>query len=247
MDMIRAAIEPRMVAPKAAFAQSVWDSMDPGAPGGKIMYNNNAPKSPEFPKPPELPAYVLQMKQDVEKEQDMTSGAAAINQAAQKKQVPGGDSLEMIMNSRSIPIRFMGRGLHSFLTDVGTMVTANKMQFETSKSRIKKFGVKGLTDADFEPLYGQWLEKGMEPEEFVRQAIFSIRKGSLLAIEKQDEVQVAFVMRKLGDLSRKGLYRKLGVPKADAEKIEAELKEEAAEKIAMAGAAGAMQHPHGKK
>jgi hypothetical protein len=247
MDMIRAAIEPRMVAPKAAFAQSVWDSMDPGAPGGKIMYNNNAPKSPEFPKPPELPAYVLQMKQDVEKEQDMTSGAAAINQAAQKKQVPGGDSLEMIMNSRSIPIRFMGRGLHSFLTDVGTMVTANKMQFETSKSRIKKFGVKGLTDADFEPLYGQWLEKGMEPEEFVRQAIFSIRKGSLLAIEKQDEVQVAFVMRKLGDLSRKGLYRKLGVPKADAEKIESELKEEAAEKIAMAGAAGAMQHPHGKK
>ena len=87
----------------------------------------------------------------------------------------------------------------------------------------------------------------MEPEEFVRQAIFSIRKGSLLAIEKQDEVQVAFVMRKMGDLSRKGMYRKLGVPKADVDKIEAELLEEAKQKIALAGAAGATQHPHGGK
>ena len=247
MDMIRSVIEPRIVAPKAAFAQSVWDSLDPGAPGSKIMYNNNTPRAPEYPKPAELPAYVLAMKQDVEKEQDMTSGAAAINQTLQKKQVPGGDSLEMIMNSRSIPIRFMGRSLSSFLTEVGTMVMASKMQFETAKSRSKKFGIKGLTDADFRPFYGQWLDQGMEPEEFVKSAVFSIRKGSLLGIEKQDELQVAFVLRKLGDLSRKGLYRKLGISKPDQDKIEAELLEEAKQKIMLAGAAGAMQPHHGKK
>ncbi len=247
MDMIRASIEPRMIAPKAAFAQSVWDSLDPGAPGAKIMYNNNTPKAPEYPKPPELPAYVLAMKQDVEKEQDASSGAAAISQAVAKKQVPGGDSLDMIMNSRSIPIRFMGRGLSSFLTEIGTMVTANKMQFEDSKSRIRKFGVKGLTDADFEPYYGQWLNKGMEPEAFVRQMVFSIRKGSLLSIEKQDEVTVAFGLRKMGDLSRKGLYRKLGIAASDVEKIEGELLEEAKIKTALAGAAGAAQPHHGKK
>lgn len=242
MDHIRAVIEPRIVAPKAAFAQSVWDSMDPGAPGSKTMYNNNTPRPPEYPKPPEMPSIVLQFKQDTEKEQDMTSGASAINQSLQKKQVPGGDSLEMIMNSRSIPVRFMGRGLHSFLTDIGCMVTANKMQFETSKSRIRKFGAKGLTDADFEPFYGQWLTKGMEPEEFVRQAIFEIRKGSLLAIEKQEELPIAFGLRKTGDISRKALWRKLGIPKADQEKIHAELLEEAKEKIALAGAAGALTH-----
>ena len=211
MDMIRAAIEPKMQAPKSAFSQSVWDSLDPGAPGAKIQYNNNAPKSPEWVKPPELPAYVLAFKQDTEKEQDAQSGGAAINQTLQKKQVPGGDSLEMIMNSRSIAVRFMGRGLHSFLTEIGAMVTANKMQFETSKTRIKKFGVKGLTDNDFEPFYGQWLTKGMEPEEFVRQVLFEIRKGSLLSIEKQDEVQYAFVLRKMGDISRKSLLRKIGL------------------------------------
>jgi hypothetical protein len=79
----------------------------------------------------------------------------------------------------------------------------------------------------------------------VRQAVFSIRKGSLLGIEKQDEVQIAFVLRKLGDLSRKGLYRKLGVSKPDVEKIEGELLQEAKEKIALAGAAGALQHKAG--
>jgi hypothetical protein len=242
MDMIRAVIEPKIVAPKAAFAQSVWDSLDPGAPGSKVMYNNNTPRPPEYPKPPELPAYVLAMKQDVEKEQDMTSGASAINQTLQKKQIPGGDSLDMIMNSRSIPIRFMGRGLTSFMIDVGTMVTANKMQFETSKSRIRKFGVKGLTDGDFEPFYGQWLAKGMEPEEFVRQATFEIRKGSLLAIEKQEEVPIALALRKMGDISRKGLWRKLGISKADQDKLEAELTAENVQKAQLAAAAGAASH-----
>lgn len=248
MDMIRAVIEPRMVAPKAAFAQSVWDSMDPGAPGAKMMYNNNTPREPSFPKPAELPAYVLQMKQDVEKEQDMTSGASAINQSLQKKQVPGGDSLEMILNSRSIPVRFMGRGLYSFLTDTGTQVASNIMQFSTSKSRIAKFGKKGLTDADFEQPFGQFFSKGMEPEQFVRQAVFSIRKGSLLAIEKNEEVQIAFSMVKMGVLSRKALYRKLGIPQAEQDRIEAELKAEALEKIQLAQLAGAGQHAgHGKK
>ena len=242
MDMIRAAIEPKLVAPKAAFAQSVWDSMDPGAPGAKVMYNNNSPSKPEYPKPPELPAYVLTMKQDVEKEQDASSGAAAIGQAMSKKQVPGGDSLDMILNSRSIPIRFMGRGLNSFLVDVGTQVVAIKMQFENAKNRVKKFGVKGLTDADFEPYYGSLLNKGMQPEEFVRQIISEIRKGSLLAIEKQDEVQVAFVLRKMGDLSRKGLYRKLGLSQADQDRIEAELAVEMAQKVQLAAAAGAGSH-----
>src|ERR1700728_1567508 len=248
MDMIRAAIEPRIVAPKAAFAQCVWDWMDPGAPGAKMQYNNNTPREPSSPKPPELPACVLQMKQDIEKEQDMSSGASAIQQSLQKKQVPGGDSLEMIMNSRSIPIRFMGRGLSSFLTEVGSQVAANNMQFSTSKSRIKKFGVKGLTDFDFEPIFGQFLSHGMTGEDLVKQMVFSIRKGSLLNIEKQDEVQVAFGMVKLGVLSRKALYRKLGIPKSEQDRIEAELKEEAIEKIKLAQAAGAgQQHKPGHK
>lgn len=245
MDMIRAAIEPKIMGPKIAFSQSVWDSLDPGAPGAKYQYNNNAPKAPEFVKPPELPSYVLTMKQDVEREQDATSGAAAMNQALNKKQVPGGDSIEMILGSKSIPVRFMGRGLQSFLTESGIMLVSNWMQFSTSKSRIAKFGVKGLTDADFEPFYGQFLPKGMEPERFVKQVTFEIRKGSLLSIEKNDEIQIGLVLRKMGDISRRSLLEKLGLSRAQIDKIESQLIEEAKQKIALAGMAGAVQHPGG--
>jgi len=246
MDMIRSVIEPKIVAPKSAFAQSVWDSLDPGAPGAKVMYNNNAPKGPEYPKPAELPMYVLSMKQDVEKEQDLSSGAAAISQAVQKKQVPGGDSLEMILNSRSIPIRFMGRGMHSFLTEVGIQVVSLKMQFENATSRIAKFGARGLTDADFEPYYGQFLNKGMEPEKFVRSMTFEIRKGSLLAIEKQEEVQIGVVLRKMGDISRRALLRKMGLTQPQIEKIEQELIIELQQKAAIAAAMGGGQAHHKK-
>lgn len=246
MDTINAAIEPSIVAPKAAFSQQSWDSMDPGAPGSKFMYNNNSPKSPEWRKPPELGAYVMPFAQEMMKEQDATSGAAAIQQALNKKQVPGGDSIDMIMNSKSTNLRLMGRSLKSFLTEIGTMVTANNLQFSTAKSRASIFGGRGLQDSDFTPSFGNLMPHGMKPEEFVKMATFSIRKGSLLAIEKQEELPIIFGLRKSGDLSRKNLFRRLEI-NFDEKQNHEELLEEAIEKIKLAGSAGAAAPKHGKK
>lgn len=245
MDTINAAIEPTLIGPKAALSEAGWDSLDPGAPGGKIKYNNNTPRPPEFRKPPELGAYVLPFEQGIEKEMDMTSGSSAIQQATSKKQVPGGDSLDMIFNSRSTNIRLMGRGLQSFLTEVGFLTTATMLQFCDSRHRIAKFGSEGIVANDFEPIYGNVVPKGMEPETFVRKASFSIRKGSLLSIEKSEEVPWAFALRKQKDISRKMLLRKLNT-NMDIQQNEKELKEEAAEQLALAGAAGALAHK-GKK
>lgn len=245
MDTINAAIEPSIIAPKAAFSQQSWDSMDPGAPGAKYQYNNNSPKAPEFKKPPELGNYVMPFAAELMKEQDATSGAAAIQQALNKKQVPGGDSIDMIMNSKSTNLRLMGRGLKSFLTEIGSMVTANNLQFSTARARAARFGGRGLLESDFSPMYGNLLPHGMRPEEFVKMACFSIRKGSLLAIEKQEELPVVFGLRKAGDLSRKNLFRKLDY-NFDQKQNEEELLEEAKIKIALAGAAGAASGKHGK-
>jgi hypothetical protein len=244
MDTINAAIEPTLIAPKAAFSQQSWDSMDPGAPGGKLQYNNNSPKSPEFRKPPELANYVLAFKQDLEKEQDATSGSAAIQQALNKKQVPGGDSIDMIMNSRSTNLRLMGRSLKSFLTEIGSMTCANIMQFSTAKARAAKYGGRGLVDGDFSPLYGTMKPRGMEPEEFVRMASFTIRKGTLLKIEKNDDLPIVFGLRKGGDLSRNNVFRKLD-KNFDQKQNEQELIEEAKVKIALQGAAAQAGGAHG--
>jgi hypothetical protein len=240
MDTINAAIEPRMIAPRAAFSQQDFDAIDPGAPAAKILYNNNTPRAPEFPTPPQLPAYVKEYKDDVAREMDMTSGASAISQAIAKKQVPGGDALDMIFNSRSTNIRLMGRNLKSFLIEAGGLTVSRMLQFYTAKHRIAKYGIEGLVAADCVPFYGHALPKGIKPEEFVRKATFSIRRGSLLSIEKQEKIPIAFALRKQGDLSRHGLYRFLDV-NMDLAQNDRELKEELAEKAAIAVGAKALQ------
>jgi len=239
MDTIQQAIEPALIGPKGALSQSGWDNLDPGAPGAKIAYNNNAPRPPEWRKPPELASYVLPVAQSFEQEQDLTSGAAVMNQLAQKKQVPGGDSLDQIMNSRSTNIRLAGRGLQAFLTEMGQMAVSNYLQFADSRHRIARFGSAGITTNDFEPLYGNAIPGGIKGESFVNKVQFSIQKGSLLAIEQQDKLPIAFNLRKMGDLSRRGLYRFLK-QNLDVGQIEDELKEEMAQKAAIAAAAGAL-------
>jgi len=245
MDTIMAAIEPSIIGPVGAMSQGNWDSLDPGAPGSKIVWNNNAREAPKFREPPQLGNYVLPFEQGIEAEQDLTSGAAAMNQALQKKQVPGGDSIEKILSSRSTNIRFAGRSLKTFLNESGTMTISRFLQFADTRYRIAKFGSDAVVANDFEPIYGSTIPKGMSGEDFVSKVGFGVRKGSLLSIEKEDKIGVAFGLRKAGDMSRRGLYRILD-ENVDVNLIEKELKEEAAEKIALAGAAGAMQHK-GKK
>ena len=238
MDTVAVAVERPLIGPKASLSQGDWDSVSPNDPGAKIAYNNNAPREPKFMDPPTLPQYVDAFSRKVEQEMDSTSGASAISQAIAKKQVPGGDALDMIFNSRSTNIRFMGRSLKSFLRDAGGLVLADMMQFYDASRRVQKYGVEGIVPHDMVPFYGHALPKGMEPEEFVRKACFNIRKGSLLAIERQEELPIAFGLRKSGDLSRKMLYRFID-RNIDVDLNEQELKEEAAEKLALMAAAGA--------
>jgi hypothetical protein len=239
LDTVYGAIERPLMAPKAAFSQGDWDTIDPNQPGVKVPYNNNAPREPRYLEAPSLPAYVDRTQDRVEREMDQTSGASAISQAMAKKQVPGGDSLDMIFNSRSTNIRLMGRGLKNFLIKTGSLVVSNMLQFYSVKHRIQKYGAKGIQAGDMIPWYGHLVPRGMEPEEFVRSVSFTIRRGSVLAIEKQEKTPVVFALRKNKDISRKGVYRFLDA-NIDVDRNERELKEEMAEAAAIGAAAGAM-------
>ena len=237
MDTVIDAISPSIIGPKGAFSPQDWDTIDPSVPAAKYAYNNNAPRPPEFKTPKQLPQYVDTFYQRVEREMDRTSGASAISQAIAKKQVPGGDALDMIFNSRSTNIRLMARSMKSFLNECGQLVVSNLLQFATAQHRIMKYGPEGIVANDLSPIYGSFLPKGMEPEEFVRKANFSIRRGSLLGIEKSEEIQFAFALRKMGDLSRHRLLRFLD-RNIDIKANDQELHEELAEKALIAAAAG---------
>lgn len=245
LDMVRAIIEPTLIAPKGAFPPSDWDAIDPGAPGGKLKFNNNAPKAPDFVKRAEIPAWVFNYLDMVSKEWDLNSGSSAIQQAMSKKQVPGAESLDMIIGARSLPVKVQSRALTSFVSDVGYMGICNMLQFYSVAHRVAILGSEGFTGSDFQPIYGEALPSGIKPEDFVRKFQFIIRPGSMLSSEKAEKIQAAFALRKLGDLSSQGLFRLLD-PNFNFQQNRKELIEEAKLKLMMAalGAAATGKGQH---
>jgi hypothetical protein len=240
LDSLYAINEPTLVAPKGAFPAGDWESLDPGAAGGKIKYNNNSPKAPEFAKRAEFPfAPASQAIDQISKELDMSSGAAAMSQALNKKQVPGGDTLEMILSSRSLPIRLQSRALTGFVEDIGYMGTANILQFYSVAHRVAILGSRGISNSDFRPIYGSVYNtnSGLKPEEFVRKFQFTVKPESTLSSQRDNKIAIALQLRKMGDLSSKSLMEKLD-PNFDFEKNRNELIEEARLKLLL-GAAGA--------
>ena len=253
LDSLYSINEPTLIAPKGAFPKGDWESLDPGAAGGKISYNNNSPKAPEFAKRAEFPfAPAMQSIDMIKKEMDMSSGASAMSQALGKKQVPGGDSLEMILSSRSLPVRLESRALTSFVEDLGFMGVSDILQFYTVAHRVAILGKRGISESDYRPLYGAAYnaESGMRPEEFVRRFQFTVKPDSTLASQQTDKIPVALSLRKLGDLSSKNLFKRID-PNFDFEGNKQELIDEARTKLVIAAANAALtgkgQSKGGKK
>jgi hypothetical protein len=238
LDFINAILEPTLIAPKAAFPQADWDALDPGMAGGKIRFNNNSPKAPEFAKKAELPGWVFSYLQEIGKEYDMASGASAMSQALGKKQVPGDDALERIMSSRALPIKVQSRALTSWVSEIGEMGIANILQFYTPAHRVAILGTKGISSNDFRPIYGEALPSGMKPEDFVKKYMFTVKPDSTLASQKNEKIGFGLELQKRGLLSARGLFRLLD-SNFDFETNKKELIEEAKVKILLAGAAAA--------
>ena len=241
LDALYSINEPTLVGPKGALPKADWDALDPGAAGGKIATNNNAPGKLEFAKKATFPfSESNQLVEQLSKEMDASSTASAMQQALNKKQVPGGDSLEMIISSRSLPIRVQTRSLTSFIEDIGTMGVANMLQFYTAAHRVAILGEKGLSASDFRPIYAGLYNSssGMKPEEFVRKYQGIIKKDSTLASQKTDKQQIAIVLQKQGVISKRELMRRLD-NEFNWDRNEQELIHEAKIQIALAGVAAA--------
>ena len=177
---------------------------------------------------------------DVNREFDMNSGSSAMQQAMSKKQVPGAESLDTILSSRSLPIRVKSRALASFAEEGGSMLIANTLQFYTIAHRVNILGAKGFSASDYRPVYGQAIPSGMKPEEFVRKFSGTVRRDSILESQKAEKKQMAVVLSKLGKLSDRKLFQALD-PNFPFEENQKELIEEARIKILVAAAAAAVQ------
>jgi hypothetical protein len=244
IDMIKKATNPGFFAPKNAFNEAQWESMDWGMPGMKAAYSPVSSQKPDFTQAPNLPSYVMQMMMLAAREMDSTSGAAAINQAAQKKQVPSGDSLDRIKEAQQTPVRLKGRNIEVFLRDLGSQQISNIFQFYSLKRRMYLLGEKGKTFEDFDWDPETMIPAGEQAEDHARRFKFMIQPDSLLNAKRVEKAMLYLRLRLAGDMDRKHLYEALDID-LDPEEVEKELKREAQAGVPMHPAKGKGNQPGG--
>ena len=241
LDVVKKTLRPALMAAKSAINPAAMKAIDSGKPNLKITYSQNAPHAPQWQTPPALPTNVLQVYTMVLNSMKQSSGASAVGDALGKKQVPSGDSLEKITTAKNTPIRFMGRSAEHFLDDIGMQWTANFLQFYDGGMRMELLGPAGLAKEDLDDKPGSLIPDGVNAESFVRRFHFKTRKGSLLNVQHQDKIPVAFALRKGRDLSRKQLFKVLDWNINEMENEE-ELKAEAQAMAAAQGGAPPKGH-----
>jgi hypothetical protein len=150
-----------------------------------------------------------------------------VGDALGKKQVPSGDSLDKIQMAKNTPIRVMGRSVEWFNDDIGQQWVADALQFYDAGRRMELLGMAGLTKEDMDDRPGSLIPDGIQSESFVRRFHFRTERGTLLHVEQQERLPIAFQLRKGRDLSRRQVFKILKWNINEQENNE-ELKEEAA-------------------
>lgn len=232
LDMVKKAVNPGFYGPKNAFSESMWDTIDWSMPGMKAGYSAMVSQKPDFAPQPQLPSFVLQTAQMAMREMDQSSGIAALSDAMNKKQVPSGDTIEKIRDAKQTPLRLKGRNIEIFLRNLGSQNIFNIFQFYTAERRMFMLGSEGLTFEDFDWDPDTAVPAGMKPEDHAKSFQFMIQPGSLLNANRMEDAMMYARLRMMGDLDRKTFFKKIDLG-IDVEQVEAGLKREAAEGIAM--------------
>jgi hypothetical protein len=225
LDMIRKAVNPPFIAPKNAFSDSTMTSLDWSMPGAKATYSQLAQHKPEWMQVPQLPAFVMQVIQMAAREMDQSSGVAAVDEAVRKNQVPGGDTLEQIRETKQTPVRLKGRNIEVFLRTLGQMQVFNVFQFYGIRRRMFMFGNEGTVPEDFDWDPDTMIPAGKDPIEFARNFSFLIQQGSLLNVNRVERATQLQRLRMMKDIDRRSLYAGLDVG-VDVDEVEANLKNE---------------------
>jgi hypothetical protein len=246
LQCVKKMVNPPLLAAKSAIHPEALRAIDSSKPGLKISYSQNAPAPPSWGQPPNVPPLVMQTYGTIIQSMRRMSGSDVMDAAAGKKQVPGADTMDRMTFSKTTPIRLMGRNMEDFVNEIGTMWAQDALQFYTAEHRMEMMGAAGLTKEDMDDRPGSLIPQGISSEGFVRRWKFTSDKGTLLNVQRQDRLQIAFALRKNHDISRQGLYRILDW-NVDVKQIEDELGQEAEATARAMAAAGIKPGAHGKK
>lgn len=223
IDMIKRAVNPPFFAPKTAFSESAWNSIDLSMPGARMAYNPTSPGEPKVVATAPLPGFVLNTLQLIYKEMDMQSGASAVTEAVRKKQVPGGDTLDQIRQAQQTPVRLKARNEEVFLRDLGVQMVPNMFQFYTASDRVSARDSSGMKDIDLEWNMQDILPQGVSAFDMSKKYQFQVLEGSLLSFQRVEMAANLAKLRVSGDLDRATFFEKLsklGIIDLDVKKVE---------------------------
>lgn len=232
LDMIKRAVNPPLIAPTGAIGEEAARQIDLSMPGAKVLYRANSPQAPRVEQTAQLPGFVLQFHQGIEREMDQQSGIATVDEAMRKKQIPGGDTLDQIRNSKQTPIRMKARNIEDFIVDCGTQMVPNFFQFYNRERRLYLLGPAGGHSEDFDWKPNVMVPPEARPSTHIRKFKFEIVEGSLLSIQRVEKVLALYRLRQAGDIDRRTFFAmldKLENVYLDADTIESNLKKERAE------------------
>jgi hypothetical protein len=223
IDMIKKAVNPPFFAPKTAFSEAVWNSIDFSMPGARAAYNAVSPQEPKMFKTGELPGYVLPTLQHVTREMNERSGIAAVGEAVRKKQVPGGDTLDQIRMSQQGPIRYKGRNIETCISELGQQMVPNIFQFYNSDERVKIPVPQGSATEFMDWKGSEMVPSNIQPAKHINKFEFTVIEGSLLGVQRVEQMMNLTKLRLSHEISRETYFEKLnklGFIALDAKKEE---------------------------
>lgn len=215
MDMVKRALNPGFTAPKNAFTDAEWRSMDWSMPGFKAAYAIQSQTPPSFAPSPQLPAWVFQVLGLADRAMDTTSGLATINEIIRKRQLPSADTIEQARQTQQTPIRLKGRNIEVYLRRHGRQNQWNMLQFYTSDRRMFLQDRPGdpLKPFDWQPQEFLKVDgKPENPQDVARHMVFTIPPGSLLGVNRIEQSALYMNLRKLNALSIQTLWKQLELP-----------------------------------
>jgi hypothetical protein len=233
LDMVKRAVNPPFFAPMNALSPEAWNQVDLSMPGARLAYRQTAAHEPKVVQTAQLPGFVLPFYSGITHEMDQQSGIATIDEAMRKKQIPGGDTLDQIRNSKQTPIRMQGRNIEETVDDCGAQMVPNMFQFYRGNRRVTLSGAFGQQTESTEMAWPKDLiPESADPQDFIRNFRFETMEGSLLSIQRVDKVLGLMRLRQAGDIDRKTFFKLLDKFEnvyLDVNEIEKNLKQERAE------------------
>lgn len=211
-DTIKKAINQAYVAKRGSVNEADWNRFFPEIPGQKLLLNATSDiRDIRALDAPNLPSYVFEYSKYLLSTFDRHAGSMNTQSISQKKQVPGGDTLEQIRDAQGGPIRLEGRYIEASLRNAGEIGISHIIQYFPRKQRYWILGEDGITWDDY-----TWDPTNMVPANHAKDTFWKnfsvlISPGSLHGANKDRDQVKAMNLFRAGALSLETLLKKCDI------------------------------------